>query len=192
MFVPPLGSGPRHGAFYPVGAANATHYLLLCELTNTIVVYSLIYKRHHLEFIRESKTSTFGATDATPTTARAGHLELLPDNKHLYVSNRLTGQEHDSIAYMRITIKQGHPTLEFVQQVPTLGILPRMFCVLDGGRGDILVANEKSESGLVLLERTPDGNVIETPKLCVPMSEFMDEEEMEQSPGNGPKFVMEL
>ncbi|OAA78769.1 carboxy-cis,cis-muconate cyclase [Akanthomyces lecanii RCEF 1005] len=192
IFVPPLGSGPRHGAFYPVGASSATHYFLLCELTNTIAVYSVKYTGSHLELFRHSKTSTFGAVGASPATARAGHLELLPDNKHLYVSNRLTGRAHDSIAYMRIQTNGVHPTLEFVQEVPTMGILPRMFCVLDGGRGDILVGNEKSEFGLVLLERTPDGHINDTPKLCVPMSEFMDEVEMKENPGNGPKFVMEL
>ena len=73
-----------------------------------------------------------------------------------------------------------------------MGILPRMFCVLDSGRGDILVGNEKSKFGLVLLERTVDGRINDTPKLGVPMSEFMDELELKENPANGPKFVMEL
>ena len=86
--VTPPGCGPRHGAFYPVGAATATHYILLCELTNTVVVFALSYTDSTLEFTYLSKTSIFGAAGASFATARAGHLELLPDNKHLYVTSR--------------------------------------------------------------------------------------------------------
>lgn len=192
--VGPPGSGPRHGAFYPVGASAATHYLLLCELVNTVVVYALTYTGSTLAFTRISDTGTFGASGPPVATAapRAGHLALLPDNEHLYVTNRLTGRAHDSIAYLRVRGGGEHPALEFVQDVPMLGILPRMFCVLDHGRGDVLVANEESEFGLVLLARTPDGRINETPKLCVSMAKFMDEVERKEKPGNGPKFVMEL
>ncbi|XWW97990.1 hypothetical protein V2A60_005986 [Cordyceps javanica] len=190
--VAPPGSGPRHGAFYPVGASVATHYILLCELSNTVVVYALDYTGSTLQFTRVSEASTFGTNGPAPATARAGHLQLLPDNMHLYVTNRLTGRPHDSVAYMRIHADGEHPAVEFVHEVPTLGRLPRMFCVLDGGRGDLLVANENSEFGLVLLERSSDGRIKESPKLCVDMSKFMDADEIRERPGNGPKFVMEL
>lgn len=190
--VDPAGAGPRHGAFYPVGAARATHYMLLCELINTVVVYALTYTDSTLEFTPVSKASSFGPAGPSVATARAGHLELLPDNKHLYVTNRLTERQYDSVAYLRIHHQGEHPTLEFIQEVPTLGILPRMFCVLDGGKGDVLVANEKSAYGLVSFQRNADGVMDESPKLRVPMSEFMGETEIKERPGNGPKFVLEL
>ncbi|KAM3508561.1 hypothetical protein MY11210_006669 [Beauveria gryllotalpidicola] len=190
--VAPPGSGPRHGAFYPVGSSPATHYILVCELANAVVVYALHYTDSTLEFTRVSETCSFGPGGASVATARAGHLELLQDNKHLYVTNRLTGRASDSIAHLRVHADGEHPRLEFVQEVPTRGILPRMFCVLDAGRGDVMVANEESEYGLVLFERALDGGIKEPPKLRVEMSEFMDEAEMKAKPGNGPKFIMEL
>ncbi|KAM3443766.1 hypothetical protein NHJ13734_001768 [Beauveria thailandica] len=190
--VGPPGSGPRHGAFYPVGASRATHYILLCELANAIVVYALRYADSTLYFTRVSETCSFGPGGPSVATARAGHLELLRDSKHLYVTNRLTGRASDSIAYLRVHTDGAHPRLEFVQEVPTCGLLPRMFCVLDAGRGDVMVANEESEFALVLFERALDGVIKEPPKLRVNMSEFMDEAEMKAKPGNGPKFIMEL
>lgn len=187
----PPGSGPRHGAFYPVGAPSATHYMLLCELTNTVVVFALQYTNSALLFTKIAEESTFGA-ERPPPTARAGHLELLSDNKHLYVTNRLTGRPHDSIVCMRIRDGERHPTLEFEQEIATLGVLPRMFCVLDGGRGDIIAANENSPWALVVLARDAGGRMLADYKLRVPMSEFMDEAEMKTHPGNGPKFILEL
>ncbi|OAA43577.1 Lactonase, 7-bladed beta propeller [Cordyceps fumosorosea ARSEF 2679] len=190
--VGPPGSGPRHGAFYPVGAATPSHYILLCELANIVVVYALHYTGSTLEFTRVSETCTFGPGGPSVATARAGHLALLPDNKHILLTNRLTGRAHDSVAYMRVHDGGEHPVLEFVQEVPTLGLRPRMFCLMDDGRGAILVANEQSEFGVVVLARTPDGRIEKTPKLCVRMSEFMDQAEMVEHPGNGPKFIMQV
>ncbi|KAJ3489363.1 hypothetical protein NLG97_g6012 [Lecanicillium saksenae] len=190
--VMPHGSGPRHGAFYPAGASVATHYILLCELTNTVVVYALTYTTSALEFTEISRECTFG-TQGPPIGARAGHLELLPDNKNLYVTNRLTGKPDDSIAFMRISAEDEHPKLEFQQDISTLGILPRMFCVLDGGRGDVMVANEKSDWGLVVMTRdATNGRLQEVPELRVPMSAFMNDSEIQEHPGNGPKFVTQL
>ncbi|KGQ04769.1 Uncharacterized protein YkgB [Beauveria bassiana D1-5] len=136
--VEPPGSGPRHGAFYPVGASPATHYILLCELVNAVVVYALHYTDSTLEFTQVSETCSFGSGGPSVGTARAGHLELLRDNKHLYVTNRLTGRASDSVAYLRVHTDGAHPRLEFVQGVQTCGLLPRMFCVLDAGRGNVV------------------------------------------------------
>lgn len=190
--VDPAGSGPRHGAFYPVGASRPTHYILLCELRNKVVVYSLKYTESRLEFTAVSEVSSFGPAGPSVATARAGHLELLQNNRDIYVTNRLTEREHDTVAHVRVRQTGEHPELEFVSEVPTLGILPRMFCVMDGGKGDILAANEKSPLALVMLERDADGRLDPTPKLCVPMIDFMSEQEMKDHPGNGPKFILEL
>ncbi|KAJ6784035.1 hypothetical protein PWT90_00322 [Aphanocladium album] len=191
LAVAPPGSGPRHGAFYPVGASVATHYILLCELTNTVVVYALEYTDDTIKLRKVSEEGTFGP-GGPPVGARAGHLELLPDSKHLYVTNRLTGAD-DSIACMRISTDGEHPTLEFEQAITTLGVLPRMFCVLDAGKGDIVVANEKSDWALVVMARDEaSGRLRDVPKLRVLMSEFMSDDEMKEHPGNGPKFVTQL
>lgn len=187
------GGGPRHGAFYPVGAVRATHYILLCELANTVVVYALEYTENNMNFAKISEACTFGPLGPSIASARAGHLELLPDNNNLYVTNRLTERGTDSIVHFSISELDGHPVLNFESEVATRGILPRMFCVMDGGRGDIIVANELSSCGLAIFERNEKtGRLAEEPKLLVPMSEFMGEEEMRETPGNGPKFIMEL
>ena len=167
---------------------------MLCELSNTIVTYALTYTDNNIHFTKASSISSFGPKGPPANTARAGHFELLPDNKHIYVSNRLTGQESDGLAHFRITHdKESHPILDFVSEVPTKGILPRMFCVLDKGKGDIVATNEKSDFGVLVFGRDGQTGALEPqPKLKVPMSEFMNDEEREKYPGNGPKFVMEV
>jgi 6-phosphogluconolactonase (cycloisomerase 2 family) len=194
VLVEPAGSGPRHGAFYPAGSDRATHYIMLCELSNTVVTYALTYTADNIQFTQTSSISTFGPKGPPTNTARAGHFELLPDNKHVYVSNRLTGQESDSLAHFRVTQDtENHPILEFVSEVPTKGILPRMFCVLNKGKGDIVATNEKSDYGVLVFGRDSETGALETqPRLKVPMTEFMNDEEKTRYPSNGPKFVMQV
>lgn len=186
------GSGPRHGAFYPVGAEKATHFILLCELSNTVKVFALSYKDDSIEFSKVSSASTFGAEE-TPKTARAGAFELLPDNENIYVTNRLTGRDSDSIAHLRLDIQDGVPVVRFVKEVATGGILPRHLSVFHHGHGDVLVGNETGEDGLVVLKRDREtGELDEMPTLKVKMSQFMSDEELKATPGNGPKFVLPI
>lgn len=193
IVVEPAGSGPRHGAFYPAGGDVASHYILLCELSNTIVVYSLTYTADNILFTQTSSVSSFGPQGPPVATARAGHFELLPDNRHVYISNRLTERASDSIAHFRVVHEGEHPTLEFISEVPTNGILPRMFCVMDKGTGDVVATNEKSDWGITIFGRDPKTGVLENkPKLSVPMTEFMSDEEKKAKPNNGPKFVLHV
>ena len=186
------GSGPRHGAFYPVGAEKATHFILLCELSNTVKVFALDYKGDSIEFSQVSSASTFGAEE-TPKTARAGAFELLPDNENIYVTNRLTGRESDSIAHLRLEAQDGAPAVHFVKEVATNGVLPRHLSIFHRGNGDVLVGNETGEDGLLVFKRDREsGELDETPTLGVKMSQFMSGEELKATPGNGPKFVLPI
>lgn len=186
------GSGPRHGAFYPIGAEKATHFILLCELSNTVKVFAVDYKDNFIQFKEVSAASTFGA-EKTPKTARAGAFELLPDNENIYVTNRLTGRESDSIAHLRLDIHDGEPVVRFVKEVATGGVLPRHLSIFHRGHGDVLVGNETGEDGLLVFKRDREtGKLDEAPTLKINMSQFMSDEELKATPGNGPKFVLPI
>lgn len=101
--VEPAGCGPRHGAFYPPGAEQATHFMVLCELKNVINVYFVepdAGKGMAMTLVQS--VSSFGPGAAHPKAA-AGELVLGPDGKDVYVSNRLTEDPADHIAHFRVT-----------------------------------------------------------------------------------------
>ena len=167
------GCGPRHGAFYP--SAKATHYILLCEISNLVKVFALEYKSDKIEFKEVQSESTFGKT--APKGAAAGELVLSKDNKHVYVSNRLT-EPTDTIAHF--TVDKGK--IAFVGLTSTSGKLPRMFSESKDGKY-LFVGNQGGDNGLVALKRGDDGKLDEKPVARMPMSEFK---------GQGPAFVQQV
>ncbi|UKZ48379.1 hypothetical protein TrVGV298_002602 [Trichoderma virens] len=113
--VVPAGAGPRHGVFYPFGAAQATHYFLVCEMGNVVIAYRVTYTNDGtgMAFETTQVLNTFGPNSVAPAGAGAGELVLSPDNKDLYLSNRLTGQATDNIAHIKI-IDQGAGVLRLL------------------------------------------------------------------------------
>ncbi|OAQ73507.1 carboxy-cis,cis-muconate cyclase [Pochonia chlamydosporia 170] len=181
--VQPGGCGPRHGAFHPVGAEKASHYVVLCEIKNLVVTYSLKYGgAKGIEFTEVQSISTFKSQADMPATAAAGELVIAPDNKSVYVSNRLTGGDTDNIAHFRVAGNDFK--LEFVGLTSTGGKLPRMFSVSTDGK-TLLVGNQDGKLGLVALKRNDDGSLVQAPVASLEMSQFPGEKA-------GPSFVQQV
>lgn len=162
LAVTPAGSGPRHGVFYPFGAAQATYYFLLCEMGNVLIAYRLTYTDSGtgIEFETTQVLNTFGPNSVKPAGAGAGELVLSPDSKDLYLSNRLTGQATDNIAHVKI-IDQGGNVLKllWVNSVSSGGTGPRMFSISNDG-SSLLVTNQDGALGVTAISRsTSDGSI---------------------------------
>lgn len=177
----PAGCGPRHGVFYGASAeaSEATHYLVVCELSNTVISYALTYEDASLAFTEAGQASTFAGE--APEGAAAGELALASDNTNLYASNRLTGGKSDSIA--RFTVTDGVPTL--VDEKSTHGTLPRMFS-LSTSEDEIFIGNQNGPEAVVALKRTADGEVADSPAASLPLSEFGGAE------GFGPAYIKQI
>lgn len=155
------GCGPRHGVFYPQGAFRATHYILVCEISNKVLVYTVSYRENYLDFTQIQSTSTFGPglPPANSSSAAAGAIVLAADNRHLYVSNRQTGNSTDSVSHFQINHSNStFLSLQFVGSASTYGISPRMMSFSHEDRY-LLIANQAGGFGLVALERRLDGTL---------------------------------
>ncbi|KAM0342981.1 hypothetical protein ACHAPU_009011 [Fusarium lateritium] len=177
------GCGPRHGVFYPRDAVKATHYIVACELSNQALVYSVKYEKNTLALEHYQSISTFGK-DAPPKDikeAAVGEIILSPNNKDIYISNRLTGLKTDSIAHFTIA-ECG--TLTYADTVSTGGLLPRMMSFSLTGK-HIFVGNQDGTNGLVALNRGPDGKLTEKPVATLPGSAFGEAQ-------FGPQYVQQI
>ncbi|PCD20244.1 hypothetical protein AU210_016656 [Fusarium oxysporum f. sp. radicis-cucumerinum] len=161
IHISPQGCGPRHGVFYPQGAFRATHYILVCEISNKVLVYTVSYRENYLDFTQIQSTSTFGPglPPANSSSAAAGAIVLAADNRHLYVSNRQTGNSTDSVSHFQIDHSNStFLSLQFVGSASTYGISPRMMSFSHEDRY-LLIANQAGGFGLVALERRLDGTL---------------------------------
>ncbi|KAF5697320.1 hypothetical protein FGLOB1_12854 [Fusarium globosum] len=161
IHISPQGCDPRHGVFYPQGAFRATHYILVCEISNKVLVYTVSYRENSLDLTQIQSTSTFGREfpPANSSSAAAGAIVLAANNRHLYVSNRQTGNSIDSVSHFEIShLNSTFPSLRFVGAASTYGISPRMMSFSHGDRY-LLIANQAGGFGLVALERRLDGTL---------------------------------
>lgn len=192
--VEPAGCGPRHGAFFPAGAAEPTHYIVLCETKNLVNVYSLRYVGGKgIQFRREQSLSTFPSGDV-PAKAAAGELAVAPDNRNVYVSNRLSGAT-DSVANFRVVAQSANASssdcthtaaairLELVGLTSTGGTLPRMFSFANDGQ-TLLVGNQGGDLAVVALKRNQDGTLAEKPVASIASSAFPG--------GKGPAYIQQI
>jgi 6-phosphogluconolactonase (cycloisomerase 2 family) len=204
--IVPVGNGPRHGVFYPPednksdGDVPATpYYMLLCEKSNRVFVYTLIYMDESISFLPLKTYSTFvegdvdspttpGATDFPRTAgAAAGEIALSRDGKHLYTSNRLLNSPTETIAHFKILKGEEGPSLELVGETSTGGKHPRMFSVSRDG-DELFVGNQEGEWAVVVLKRRDDGTLEEKLVAGIRMDELV-------KPGGderGPMFVLEV
>ncbi|KAF5024737.1 hypothetical protein F66182_3169 [Fusarium sp. NRRL 66182] len=177
------GCGPRHGVFYPGGAEKATHYIVGCELTNQALVYSVTYEADALALKLDQSISTYGkdlpAKDINK--AAAGAVILAPNNKDLYISNRLSGNDNDSIAHFTVS-KSGK--LTYAESVVSGGLLPRMIS-FSGTSQHVFVGNQDGTNGLVALKRGADGKLHKKPVATLPGSTFGE-------PQFGPQYVQQI
>ncbi|KAG6240231.1 hypothetical protein E4U25_008293 [Claviceps purpurea] len=195
--VEPAGCGPRHGAFFPVGAAKATHYMVVCEKANLVNTYALQYGgAKGIEFYKAQSLLTF-TTDEPPAGAAAAELIIAQDNKNMYVSNRVSSNNGtDTIAHFSISGWSNDTTngtefnpwanpvtLELVGLTSTGGKSPRMISLTDDGE-TLLVGNMQGEMGVVALKRNKNGTLDETPVASMVMSTFTDKK--------GPQFIQQI
>ncbi|EKJ73328.1 hypothetical protein NXS19_003394 [Fusarium pseudograminearum] len=177
------GCGPRHGVFYPRGQDKATHYIIACELSNRALVYSVTYEANTLAFKHYQSISTYGKDAPAKDIKKAavGEIILAPNNKDVYISNRLSGQKTDSIA--RFTIAECG-TLTYAETVSSGGLLPRMMSFSLTAK-HIFVGNQDGTNGLVALKRGSDGKLVEKPVGSLPGSVFGE-------PQFGPQYVQQI
>lgn len=178
--VEPAGCGPRHGVFYPSDAAEATHYFLVCELANLVVVYALNYAPDGLDFVKVQTVSTFTSGTA-PQGAAAGEIVLAPNNKDLYVSNRLVGGASDTLAHFQVS---DDVSLTLAAEVPSGGVLPRMFS-LSQDATELFVGNQNGPLGVAAFDINDDGSLAAEPKASVDVSLFGGK-------GFGPPYIKQI
>jgi len=174
------GCGPRHGVFYPSGAdvTEATHYMIICELSNDAVVYSVSYEDAGLSLTETQTISSFFGTK--PQGAAGGEIALSKDNTVLYVSNRLTGGDSDNITGFQVD-QDG--SLTVVDEIPTGGLLPRMFSL---GTGHLFVGNQNGPDAAVAFELYEDGSLSKEPVASLPLADFGGAEFF------GPAYIKQL
>lgn len=111
----PAGEGPRHAVFHP----NGKWAYLIGELSGRVTV--LQYNEGNLEPIQSVEADTLHA-------AGSADIQMTPDGRFLYASNRLEG---DGIAIFSVDPQSGRLTKIGYQ---TTGVHPRNFMITSNGR----------------------------------------------------------
>ncbi|KAF4470072.1 hypothetical protein FALBO_3017 [Fusarium albosuccineum] len=187
IYIMPEGCGPRHGVFYPRGAYMATSYMVVCEKSNRVLVYSVKYESDTLALkqIQQESTFTNDSPPANESAAAAGSIVLMPDNQSLYVTNRLTGNETDYITSFKIdSLNYSVPRLIPSHTFSTHGLVPRMISPSNEGKY-IFAANQGGRVGLIAMERMMDGSLSDRPMIGLWGDMFGEED-------SGPRFVQQI
>lgn len=197
--ITPAGSGPRHGAFISVnGTAQASHYVVACELSNTLQLFTVHYGNTlSMSGLHTTPSYGPGLGPANASTAAAGELAVSHSGPvFIYVSNRLTGNATDHIARFALEAKSatdGTAQLVFKGHVSTAGLVPRMFSFskdIDGSESVLFAGNVNGDNGLVAIKRADAaGRMSATPLGVLPNSAFSSQP---ADTGFGPQFVLEI
>ncbi|KAL1900806.1 hypothetical protein Cpir12675_000679 [Ceratocystis pirilliformis] len=181
-FSAPDGCGPRHGAFLS-GSDGAVLYAMVCETGNMVVMYTVATSGAELALTQTQTISTFPEGVSKPD-ARAGELVASSDSRHVYVSNRLSGDDQDSITHYLVT---DDGKLEHSQTVPSGGLLPRMMSLATKCNNEdlLFVGNQGGEKGLVAFKLGDEG-AIGHQVASLPISVWGTAE------NSGPQFVQEI
>ena len=198
--VLPPGRGPRHGAFYPSEKKaflefQKLFYLVVCELSNNLIIYDVAYSIDGLQFTLNKIISTYGP-DLPPknlATAAAGALLLIPRGSawsgvaDVYISNRASGYPTDHVVHF-VFNGNNRGSVEFWGSTNTGGTRPRAIAASISG-SCIFVANQEGETGLAAIRRDRETGVL-NPILIMEVERaiFGDPEEKD----SGPQFVMEF
>jgi len=153
------GSGPRHFVFHP----NGRFAYAVSEMGSLVTVFA--YNRDG-GTLKDLQTISTLPKDFSGTN-NAAELEVHPNGKFLYASNR----GHDSIAVFAIDPRAN--TLTLVEHVPTQGKTPRNFAI-DPTGAYLLAANQDSNNIVIFRidqktgRLTPTGEDLKTPSpVCV-------------------------
>ncbi|KAK6528043.1 hypothetical protein TWF281_009300 [Arthrobotrys megalospora] len=132
----PAGSGPRHGIFVETDAG--TIYYLVGEMGNTIMTYKVSYPSGGISLTAFQQFSSYGTGTAPAKNPQptAAEIQVSPDKKFAYVSNRgdvtfpgSPGQ--DSISAWKLNTDG---TLQFIQLLKAGGSTPRHFSLDPSGQ----------------------------------------------------------
>lgn len=185
IYVAP-GAGPRHGRFFKDG--ETTYYAVACELDNMIRLWKVNYKDGAMVFPWEEQdtVSTYGTPPKNATTAAAGEMQVV--GTHVYVSNRLSGDEEDHIAHFVLDTSKGNATLVFKDQVASGGISPRMFSK-SWDEKFMFSVNMQGTNGVVAFERGEDGSLKLVPGSAIKIDAWGTAENI--TSGFGPSFILQ-
>ncbi|KAH7041583.1 Lactonase, 7-bladed beta-propeller-domain-containing protein, partial [Microdochium trichocladiopsis] len=140
------GTGPRHGQFIGGGGgadgAPATHYVVVTELSNELILYKLTYTSAGISFAEVDRQTTIPAgtpQPIDPAGAAAGEVQVVGATD-VYASNRRTGlPTGDSIVFFKLDAASNK--LVFKQLVQSGGVFPRHFSF--DAQGEVMfVANQ--------------------------------------------------
>jgi 6-phosphogluconolactonase (cycloisomerase 2 family) len=186
-------SGPRHGGFITTkeNGGLPTHYVVVTETTSEVVLFEVATADGAITGMTEVQVlSSFGAAypPANATSARAGELVVANNNRDIYVSNRLTGNETDSISHFIVDVAKdtGKATIVFAESYSSGGVIPRMFSLsADADQSLLFCSNQKGPSALLAFKRGKCGGLV-APMGTLPQASVSVED------GSGPQFVMEI
>lgn len=177
------GCGPRHGVFH--GPESNLVYTVVCENSNILLSYTVKVAGDGLDFKFRQLVSTFDPTQppANVTSAAAGAIVVTPSSTHLYVSNRITGDDTDSISDFVIA---GDGTLYFAGKVSSRRDNPRALALSTDERF-LFVADMENSQGLHAFIRHDGGGLVERPLAHADLKK-----ELGDAAETGPSFVMEV
>ncbi|KAL7626095.1 hypothetical protein AAE478_002865 [Parahypoxylon ruwenzoriense] len=194
----PTGTGPRHGGFITSGETH--YYALASELSNELFLFELAYVDDRIEFTEVQKQSTYGAVPpANASSAAAAELVVARNQRDVYVSNRISGNETDSIAHFTFkkdassSSASGAASLDFADTVSTGGLRPRMFSLSNDEQQTLaFVANQGGDAGLAAFRRCPDTGALDpTPVATMPNTALVAPE-LAATDLMGPQFVLQI
>lgn len=128
------GAGPRHIRFH----SDGRHLYVVNEIDSTVGVFAFEQTRGSVQEVDSISTLPSGATGPN----NAAEIELDPEERFLYVSNR----GDDSISVFRV---EAGGTLKRLGSFASGGASPRMFVIDPTGRY-LIAANEQSDDIVVL------------------------------------------
>ncbi|KAI4866591.1 putative isomerase YbhE [Hypoxylon rubiginosum] len=184
----PTGVGPRHVAFL---TREGTHYLVMvAEFTNELFLFEAAYVGDTILLTQIQRQSTYGGMHPRETS-KVAEVEVARNQRDVYVSNRITGDETDHVAHFAFSRKDGGAArLDYVSRVSSGGLQPRSFCLSsDAEQQFVFVANETGKYGLVALQRDPETGVLDPNPVAKMSNKELD---APGQSGQGPHFVCEI
>ncbi|KAK8101113.1 isomerase YbhE [Apiospora kogelbergensis] len=191
--VAPVGCGPRHGGFLtanPAPGALPSHYVVLCETMNLIKLYKIDKQADDtLKLTAIQSESSYGPAfpPANATTAAAGELTVANNQRDIYITNRLSGNETDNVSLFTFQHQDGKARIDFKSQISSGGISPRMMSLsVDKDQSIMFVANPMGANGIVALQRNQKCGSLS------PLAAVVNTTISNQPGGFGPQFVLEI
>lgn len=195
----PAGCGPRHGAFYTAPGSQApSRYLVACELSHTLLVFNVTGAGLDPAPLQDPLQTVSGSAGADLTAAELLLFVNDDASADVYVSNRNTGGEADSIAHFRLpapssSSQQQQPgdvaALTEADLVSSGGIGPRGMSLSADGKVLFVGNQQAGPVGVAVLARDAGSGALGTTMVAsVGFEAFAAGLEW----GFGPQFVAEV